>query len=192
MKKLGLTEQQVLDSRRRHGDNVLTPPPRKSLWAQFVEKFDDPLIKILLVALALSVGISSYELLHLDQGWEVLLEPLGIVIAVVLATLVGFLVEVNANKKFELLNRTNDDVLFKVMRNGHVTQVPRRDIVVGDIVILDTGERVPADGRLTQSVWTRARSQASPWRGSRTLYSLTVTTAMRQPIRPMCCCAGRR
>jgi len=152
MKKLGLTEQQVLESRRRHGDNVLTPPPRKSLWAQFVEKFDDPLIKILLVALALSVGISSYELLHLDQGWEVLLEPLGIVIAVVLATLVGFLVEVNANKKFELLNRTNDDVLFKVMRNGHVTQVPRRDIVVGDIVILDTGERVPADGRLTQSV----------------------------------------
>ncbi|MBO5541358.1 MAG: calcium-translocating P-type ATPase, PMCA-type [Muribaculaceae bacterium] len=151
-KTLGLTEQQVLESRRRHGDNVLTPPPRKSLWKLFLEKFDDPLIKILLVALMLSVGISIYELVHLKQGAEVLLEPLGIVIAVVLATLVGFLVEVNANKKFDLLNRTNDDVLYKVMRTGHVTQVPRRDIVVGDIVILDTGERVPADGRLTQSV----------------------------------------
>lgn len=153
MKKLiGLTEQQVLESRRLHGDNVLTPPPRKSLWRQFLEKFDDPLIKILLVALALSVGISLYELLHLHQGAEVLFEPLGIVIAVILATLVGFLVEVNANKKFDLLNKTNDDVKVKVMRNGHVTQVPRRDIVVGDIVILDTGERVPADGQLKQSV----------------------------------------
>ena len=152
MKKLGLTEQQVLESRRLHGDNVLTPPARKSLWAQFLEKFDDPLIKILLVALVLSVGISIYELIHLHQGWEVLLEPLGIFIAVVLATLVGFLVEVNANKKFDLLNKTNDDLMVKVMRAGHVTQVPRRDIVVGDLVILDTGERVPADGRLTQSV----------------------------------------
>ena len=153
MKKLiGLTEQQVLESRRLHGDNVLTPPPRKSLWRQFLEKFDDPLIKILLVALALSVGISLYELLHLHQGAEVLFEPLGIIIAVILATLVGFLVEVNANKKFDLLNKTNDDVKVKVMRNGHVTQVPRRDIVVGDIVILDTGERVPADGQLKQSV----------------------------------------
>ena len=153
MKKLiGLTEQQVLESRRLHGDNVLSPPPRKSLWKQFLEKFDDPLIKILLVALVLSVGISLYELLHLHQGAEVLFEPLGIVIAVILATLVGFLVEVNANKKFDLLNKTNDDVKVKVMREGHVTQVPRRDIVVGDIVILDTGERVPADGRLTQSV----------------------------------------
>lgn len=153
MKKLiGLTEQQVLESRRRYGDNVLTPPPRKSLWRQFLEKFEDPLIKILLVALALSVGISLYELLHLHQGLEVLFEPLGIVIAVILATLVGFLVEVNANKKFDLLNKTNDDVKVKVMRNAHVTQVPRRDIVVGDIVILDTGERVPADGQLKQSV----------------------------------------
>ena len=152
MKKLGLTEQQVQESRRLHGDNVLTPPPRKSLWVQFLEKFDDPLIKILLVALLLSVGISLYELFWLGEGLEVLLEPLGIVIALVLATLVGFLVEVNANKKFDLLNKTDDDVKVKVMRDGHVTQVPRRDIVVGDIVILDTGERVPADGRLMQSV----------------------------------------
>lgn len=151
-KALGLTQEQVLESRHKHGDNVLTPPPRKSLWKQFLEKFDDPLIKILLVALLLSVGISLYELLHLGLGAEVLLEPLGIVIAVVLATLVGFLVEVNANKKFDLLNKTDDDVPVKVMRAGHVTQVPRRDIVVGDMVILDTGERVPADGVLTQSV----------------------------------------
>lgn len=153
MKKLiGLTEQQVLESRRQHGDNLLSPPPRKSLWKQFLEKFDDPLIKILLVALVLSAGISVYELLQLHQGVEVLFEPMGIVIAVILATLVGFLVEVNANKKFDLLNKTNDDVKVKVLRSGHVTQVPRRDIVVGDIVILDTGERVPADGLLKQSV----------------------------------------
>lgn len=153
MKKItGLTDQQVIESRVKHGDNVLTPPARKSLCSQFLEKFDDPLIKILLVALMLSVGISLYELFRLHMGYEVLLEPLGIVIAVVLATLVGFLVEVNANKKFDLLNKTDDDVLVKVLRNGHVTQVPRRDIVVGDTVIIDTGESVPADGELTQSV----------------------------------------
>ena len=149
---IGLTKQQVLESRRRHGDNVLTPPPRQSLWSQFIEKFSDPLIKILLVALALSVGISLYEMLVAGRDASVLLEPLGILIAVTLATLVGFAVEVNANKKFELLNRTNDEVPVKVLRDGHATQVARRDIVVGDVVILDTGDSIPADGELLKSV----------------------------------------
>ena len=147
----GLTASQVLASRREHGDNVLTPPRREPLWKQFLEKFNDPLIKILLVALALSVGLSIYEYCGLGMGLSIFFEPLGILLAIVLATLVGFLVEVNANKKFRLLNQTDDHVGVKVMRDGHITQVPRCDIVVGDIVILETGEKVPADGTVIDS-----------------------------------------
>ena len=141
----------MIASRQQHGDNVLTPPAPEPLWKQFLKKFDDPLIKILLVALALSIGLSIYEFFWLDLGGSIFFEPLGILIAVVLATLVGFLVEVNANKKFRLLNQTDDHVMVKVMRDGHVTQVPRCDIVVGDIVILETGEKVPADGTVIDS-----------------------------------------
>lgn len=148
----GLSSQQVVQSRERHGANVLTPPKRRSLWVQFVEKFNDPLIKILLLALLLSVSIAAYEFFKMDDGWGVFLEPTGILIAIVLATLVGFLVEVNANKKFDLLNKTNDDVLVKVVRDGGITTVSRRDIVVGDVVILETGEKVPADGILHSSM----------------------------------------
>lgn len=148
----GLTQQEVIDSRRTHGDNVLTPPPRRSLWSQFVEKFNDPLIKILLVALLLSVGLACYEYFSLGTGPEALLEPVGIFVAVVLATMVGFVVEVKANKKFEILNKTDDDLPVTVVRDGRVRQVPRRDIVVGDVVLLETGERVPADGHLLDSV----------------------------------------
>ena len=148
----GLTEEQVIASRREHGNNVLTPPARDSLWKQFLHKFDDPLIKILLVALLLSVGLSIYEYFWLDAGIKVMFEPLGIFLAIVLATLVGFLVEVNANKKFRLLNQTDDQVKVKVVRSGHVTQVPQCDVVVGDIVILETGEKVPADGTVMESI----------------------------------------
>ena len=147
----GLTPEQVIASRREHGDNVLTPPRRDPLWRQFLAKFDDPLIKILLVALALSLGLSAYEYFGLDMGVSILFEPIGIFVAIVLATLVGFLVEVSANKKFRLLNQTDDHVNVKVMRDGHVTQVPRCDIVVGDIVLLETGEKVPADGIVIDS-----------------------------------------
>ena len=147
----GLTQEQVIASRREHGDNVLTPPRRDPLWRQFLKKFDDPLIKILLVALALSLGLSAYEYFGLGMGVSTLFEPIGIFVAIVLATLVGFLVEVNANKKFRLLNQTDDHVNVKVMRDGHITQVPRCDIVVGDIVLLETGEKVPADGTVIDS-----------------------------------------
>ena len=147
----GLTAEQVIASRERHGNNVLTAPEQTPLWRQFLEKFNDPLIKILLVALLLSVGLSVYEYHWLDMGLSIFFEPLGIFIAIVLATLVGFLVEVNANKKFRLLNQTDDHVGVKVVRDGHVTQVPRCDIVVGDIVILETGEKVPADGTVLES-----------------------------------------
>ncbi len=147
----GLSADQVIASRELHGSNVLTPAARTPLWKQFLEKFNDPLIKILLVALLLSVGLSIYEFHWLGMGASILFEPLGIFLAIVLATLVGFLVEVNANKKFRLLNQTDDHVMVKVVRAGHVTQVPRCDIVVGDIVILDTGEKVPADGTAIDS-----------------------------------------
>ena len=150
-KNKGLTGEQVIASRREHGSNVLTPPAREPLWKQFLHKFDDPLIKILLVALVLSVALSLYEYFRLHAGISVLFEPTGIFLAILLATLVGFLVEVNANKKFRLLNQTDDDVKVKVLREGHITQVPRRDIVVGDIVVLDTGEKVPADGTILDS-----------------------------------------
>ena len=142
----GLTDEQVTISRRQYGTNVLTPPRREPLWKQFLKKFNDPLIKILLVALCLSVGLSIYEYFWLKSGTAVLFEPLGILIAIVLATLVGFLVEVNANKKFRLLNQTDDHALVKVIRGGHITQVPRCDIVVGDIVFVEVGEKIPADG----------------------------------------------
>ena len=147
----GLTAEQVLASRQEHGDNVLTPPARTPLWKQFLEKFNDPLIKILLVALGLSVGMAIYEYFWLGLGASIFFEPLGIFLAIVLATLIGFLVEVNANKKFRLLNQTDDHVNVKVIRDGHITQVPRCDIVVGDIVILDAGEKVPADGTVIES-----------------------------------------
>ena len=96
----GLTEQQVAESRSKHGTNVLTPPKKRSLWLQFLDCFNNPLIKILLVAFALSIGIAAYEFFGIGKSAEVLFEPVGIFIAILLATLVGFLVEVNANKKF--------------------------------------------------------------------------------------------
>ena len=147
----GLSAEQVIASRQQYGLNIITPPAREPLWRQFIKKFDDPLIKILLVALALSVGLSVYEYFWLHMGASIFFEPLGIFLAVVLATLVGFLVEVNANKKFRLLNQSDDGAMVKVLRSGHITQVARRDVVVGDIVILETGEKVPADGTVVES-----------------------------------------
>ncbi|MEG1539845.1 MAG: HAD-IC family P-type ATPase, partial [Muribaculaceae bacterium] len=149
---VGLSDAQVIESRVKHGINILTPPPKPSIWSQFAEKFKDPLIKILLVALLLSIGISFYEAFALNESFTVFLEPLGIFIAVFLATVIGFVLELNANKKFEMLNQVNDDILVKVTRNGNITQVPRKDIVVGDIVMLETGEEVPADGELIETV----------------------------------------
>ena len=113
----GLTGEQVIASRQQHGDNVITPPKREPLWKQFLAKFDDPLIKILLVALVLSVGLSIYEYCWLGMGASILFEPMGIFIAIVLATLVGFLVEVNANKKFRLLNQSDDHVMVNLLVN---------------------------------------------------------------------------
>ncbi|WP_418417051.1 calcium-translocating P-type ATPase, PMCA-type [Alistipes ihumii] len=140
----GLTGAEVEQSRQRYGANVLTPPKRKSLWRLFFEKFNDPVIRILLVAALLSLGIGF---IHNEFA-----EAIGIFCAIFLATGVAFWFEYDAMKKFDVLNSTNDDTPVKVVRDGHVTEIPKRDVVVGDTVILQSGEEVPADGRLTEAV----------------------------------------
>ena len=149
---IGLTDAQVIESRQKHGENILTPPEKEPLWKQFLEKFTDPIIIILLVALALSIGVSCYEFFSGHGTASVFLEPAGILIAVLLATVVGFFFELSANKKFEILNKVNDDTMVKVIRNGNVCQILRKEVVVGDIVILGTGEEVPADGELLETI----------------------------------------
>lgn len=149
---VGLTEKEVEQSRAKHGNNILTPPKKESVWSQFLEKFKDPIIRILLIALLLSVGISCYQFYTGEEGANVFLEPLGIFVAVMLATCVGFWFELRANKAFDILNQVNDDTLVKVIRDGNVNQVPKKDVVVDDIVLLETGEEVPADGELLETV----------------------------------------
>lgn len=147
----GLTDAQVLESRKKNGANVLTPPEKEPLWKQFLEKFGDPLIIILMIAGALSIGISCYEFFGLGQDAAVFFEPVGIFVAILLATGLAFYFELQADKEFTILNQVNDDEPVEVIRNGNTTQIPRKDIVVGDIVILNTGEDVPADSELLEA-----------------------------------------
>jgi len=140
----GLTNEQVLASRRTHGSNVLTPPKRDPLWKLFLEKFEDPIIRILLIAAFLSLGIS---IVHGTYA-----ETIGIFCAILLATGVAFWFEMDANKKFDILNQVNDDTLIKVIRNGNITEILKKEVVVGDIVLLGTGEEVPADGMLLEAI----------------------------------------
>ncbi|MFV0506285.1 MAG: calcium-translocating P-type ATPase, PMCA-type [Bacteroidales bacterium] len=207
----GLTNDEVLANRKKYGDNTLTPPDKESLWSQFLEMFDDPIIKILLGALFLSILVAFFEMLGLkgliipliilvlcsvlclfkvktiEDGkkaykkydWAVItlfacvlsivaipilfsihgnmhvgvvFEPLGILLAVILATLIGFFFNVSANKKFDVLNKVNDDTPIKVIRNENIYLISKKDVVVGDIVVLETGEEVPADGELMEAV----------------------------------------
>lgn len=148
----GLSDSEVLKSRELHGINILTPPAKVPLWRQFLGKFSDPLIIILLVAGVLSVGISLYEYYGLNEGAGVFFEPVGIFIAILLATGLAFVFELKADREFALLNQVNDDEPYQVIRNGSVTMVPKKDIVVGDIVLLNTGEEIPADGKLLEAV----------------------------------------
>ena len=149
---IGLTDAQILESRAKHGVNVLTPPEKEPLWKQFLEKFADPLIIILLIAGFMSMGISIYEYVGLDKSWETFFEPVGIFVAVLLATGIAFIFELKADKQFAILNQVNDDELVEVIRNGNATSIPKKDIVVGDIVILTTGAEIPADGKLLEAV----------------------------------------
>lgn len=149
----GLNDNQVEESRRLHGENILTPPKKTSLWKLFLEKFDDPIIKILLVAWFLSMIIAGVHCWGPEaKGFTAFLEPIGIFFAIILASGVGFFFEVKANKAFDVLNTVNDDIEVKVIRNGNICQITRKDVVVGDIVVLETGEEVPADGHLLEAI----------------------------------------
>lgn len=139
----GLTDTEVRQSREKYGLNVLTPPKRKPIWKLYLEKFEDPVIRILLVAACLSLVISVFE--------NEYAETIGIIVAILLATGVGFAFEYDANRKFDLLNTVNDDNAVRVIRNGHVSEIPRKEVVVGDVVLLETGEEVPADGKLLEA-----------------------------------------
>ncbi len=139
----GLTPQQVLESRDKHGANTITPPPRTPAWKLLLEKFQDPMIKILLMAAVLSLGIAVIE-----GGYA---ETIGIFVAIALATGISFYFELDASKKFDLLGRISGEVTYKVMRAGELTQVLKSEIVVGDVILLDSGEEIPADGTLLEA-----------------------------------------
>lgn len=147
----GLTRQQVEESRRLHGANVLTPPKEESLWRLFLDKFKDPLIIVLLMAGVLSVLISCYEYFALHQAGMVFFEPVGIFMAIFLATGLSFYFEKKAEDEFKILNQVNDDELVQVIRDGNPTEISKKDVVVGDILILNTGQEIPADARLLES-----------------------------------------
>ncbi|MBO5780228.1 MAG: calcium-translocating P-type ATPase, PMCA-type [Muribaculaceae bacterium] len=148
----GLTAEQVIESRRLHGENILTPPPRESLLSKFIKKFNDPLIIILMIAGALSVGISCYEFWGLDKSATVFFEPVGIFIAIILATGLSFYFEAKADREFAILNQVNDDEPVRVIRDGNNIEISKREVVVGDIVFINQGDEVPADGKLIEAV----------------------------------------
>ncbi len=141
---VGLTDDEVRESRAEYGVNLLTPPKRPSLWKLYLEKFEDPVVRVLLVAAFFSLIISIVE--------NEYAETIGIIAAILLATGIGFYFEYDANKKFDLLNAVNEETLVKVIRNGHIQEIPRKDVVVGDIIVLETGEEVPADGELVEAI----------------------------------------
>lgn len=202
---VGLTDAQVLESRMKHGVNILTPPEKETLWDTLKEActhwitrsmsvliilsviaaavlsgsigaiiwsmpaivtlatvmilivgffggFDDPLFKILIMAFVLSMGISIYEFIWVNAGFKTFFEPIGIIVALILATSIAFVLERKNEKTFQSLNEVNDDTLVKVIRNGNVCQVPRKDIVVDDIVLLEAGEEIPADCELLDAM----------------------------------------
>ena len=143
-KNLGLTSAEVEESRRTHGENVLTPPRRQSMWRLYLEKYEDPMVRILLVAALVSLVLS---LVRHD-----FMETIGIIAAIILATTVGFYFERDASRRFNLLTQLGEEQPVRVLRDGHIQEIPRRDVVVGDVVIVETGDEVPADGTLFDAV----------------------------------------
>lgn len=148
----GLSSEEVSESRVKYGVNVLTPPEKESLFMKFLGKFKDPLIIVLLIAGVLSIGISFYEYYGLNEGPTVFFEPVGIFMAILLATGLAFIFEVKADREFAILNQVNDDEPVYVIRDGNAVRIPKKDVVVGDIVMLNTGEEIPADGELLEAV----------------------------------------
>lgn len=139
----GLNDEEVIRSREQHGENMLTPPEKESIWKLYLEKFKDPVIKVLLFAAVLSLGISVIE--------NEYAETIGIIFAILLATGIGFYFEYDAGKKFDLLNAVGEETQVKVIRSGKVHSIPRREVVVDDIVIIENGEEIPADGVLLEA-----------------------------------------
>ena len=143
-KHQGLSAEQVLESRRLHGENILTPPPRDPWWKLFLEKFNDPIIRILSIAASIAIGVGIFNGHYL--------EGVGIVLAIFLATFMSFINEYRAGKEFDILNQVNEENPVKVIRNGGVTSIPKKEVVVGDIVVVDRGDEIPSDGVLLESV----------------------------------------
>ncbi|MDO8871122.1 MAG: calcium-translocating P-type ATPase, PMCA-type [Methanoregula sp.] len=140
----GLQSSKVEEFRKQYGANAMTPPVRESLWKQYIQKFDDPIIRILLLAVTISLIVSLVQ----GSGF---LETIGIIIAILLATGIAFFNEYRSSKEFDILNAHRDDMGVKAIRDGHPTSVPARDIVVGDLILLEAGDAVPADGYLSIS-----------------------------------------
>ncbi len=139
----GLNANQVATSRRQHGENVLTPPERTPLWKLYLEKYRDPIIQILLVAALVSLALAFIE--------NDFVETIGIIAAIIIATTVGFYFECDAARRFSVLTAMNEDQMVKVRRDGHVTEVRRRDIVVGDLILVEVGDEIPADAQLVEA-----------------------------------------
>ena len=139
----GLTASQVEDNRNASGMNILTPPRKTSMWKLYLEKYKDPIIQILLVAAAISLLMACVE--------NDYVETIGIILAIFFATTVGFYFERDAAKKFNLLTKLDDVQNVKVRRDGHVMEIPRKDVVIGDLIIVEVGDEVPADAKLISS-----------------------------------------
>ena len=140
----GLTEAEVEASRQKYGYNLLTPPKRLPWWKLWLEKFEDPIIRILIIAAVIAITVGIFE------GNYV--EGLGIIAAILIATTVAFLNEYKANQEFEILNRVNDEIPITVIRDNNITTIPKKDLVVGDLVIIETGDEIPADGQVIEAV----------------------------------------
>lgn len=140
---LGLSSEEVLRSREAHGENVLTPPKKTSLWRLYLDKYNDPIIKILIFAALISLGLAVIEGQYI--------ETIGIILAIILATSIGFWFEMDAARKFDVLTALGEESPVKVIRNGVVAEIPRKDVVVGDVVIIEVGDEIPADGRLNDA-----------------------------------------
>ena len=146
----GLTSESVDEMRARYGKNELTPPQRTALWRQFLGKFNDPIIRILLVAVFISAIVSIVE-------GQSLIDTIGILLAVLLATSISFVTEYRSNREFEALNAMREDTGIKVIRDDRAATIPMRDLVVGDLVLLEAGDVVPADGYLRPGIRGRYR-----------------------------------
>ncbi|MDR1385145.1 MAG: calcium-translocating P-type ATPase, PMCA-type [Planctomycetaceae bacterium] len=148
----GLSEEQIKQSAEKHGRNILTPPARDAWWKLLLEKFEDPTIRILMVAAVVSIAMTSLEKFVLHHENASFIDSIGIIFAVALATLAGFFSEIKSAREFELLNKVKDDIRVKTLRGGQMTEISINDVVVGDVVYLHLGDKVPADGVVLDSL----------------------------------------